>query len=282
MRRGYTLIEIIITIAITGVLAIGMFKALQAITIRSEKVKIMSTLSMDSQSALDQISSLLYNRAPMSVTGFDETDVRPYLSLDQANNKKMIEWYGLASESYQAKYYSGFADLNQSLNPTLYTPETFKADIEATQTAKWGSFSWSNSDLALIFSGTFDEGNPTVHKITMNEDNKIVFAAASIPDTIYEKYNLVDSAYAVTRKEHAASCTKTDQFPDNNTLLLFYNYRPWKGENFCDGNVTVLATDITAFRVQMLNDTIRLSIDAKRTVRGSSNPVHLSKQKVVF
>lgn len=294
MRRGYTLIEIIITVAITGILSIGMFKAFEAITLRSEKAKILTTLSIDSQSALDQISILLYNRAPMSVNGYTLGDATR-TPIENATDKKIIEWYGLASESYIAGDYSTFIDMARSdkATKTLYTPDTTKASIENTQTAKWGAFSWN--DLALIFSGSLDEGTPTPYPISMTADNTITFSAA-VPDTIYEKYNLVDSAYAVARgadidkTAHCITALGLSNAALDNTLFLFYDYRPWKdGKNFCadtlnpdtTSQVSILATSINAFRAQTINGTIRLSIDANRTVRGG-NPVRLSKQKVVF
>ena len=290
MRRAFTLIEIIITVAITGILSVGMFKAFEAITLRSEKAKILSVLSIDSQTALDQISILLYNRAPMSVVGFNKNDSRPYPSLNTATNKTIIEWLGLASESYLAGDYSGFTDMNRSVNPTLYTPSTSYSAIQTTQTAKWGSFSWNN--LALVFSGTFDEGNPTVYPISMSADNAILFTGA-VPGTIYEKYNLIDTAYAVARGAditQTAPCITALGISNaalDNTLFLFYDYRPWKGESFCAdtanqaGKVSVLSSNVNAFRAQTINGTIRLAIDTNRTVRGG-NPVRLSKQKVVF
>jgi prepilin-type N-terminal cleavage/methylation domain-containing protein len=295
MRRGYTLIEIIITVAITGILSVGMFKAFEAITLRSEKAKILTTLSIDSQSALDQISILLYNRAPMSVSGYNLGDATR-TPLASSTDKEIIEWLGLASESYLAGDYSGFVDMNRSdyATATLYTPETTQVAIENTQSAKWGSFSWATGDIALVFSGTFDEGVSTVHPITMSSDNAIAFSAIA-PTTIYEKYNLVDSAYAVARGadiDQSAICI-TDlgisSTAIDNTLFLFYNYRPWNTESFCadiaghnpQGRVSILATNVNAFRAQMINSTIRLAIDTNRTVRGG-NPVRLSKQKVVF
>jgi prepilin-type N-terminal cleavage/methylation domain-containing protein len=279
MRRGYTLIEIIITIAITGILAIGMFKALEAITLRSEKAKTLSTLSLDSQSALDQIAALLYNRAP----GFLKacTTATDCVQFDETTaGKSIIQWYGLASESYNAGDYSGLVDMNHSiaLKPTLYSPNTNLTNVLATQQQKWGA-SFTLGDMALIFSGALDEGNPNEYNITASAVDTITLANTP-PDTIYEKYNLADSAYALTRKQ-SVTCSNVASL-DNNTLLLFYNYRPWKGENLCNGDVTVLATDVNAFRAQMLNGTIRLAIDTNRSIRGSSNPVHLSKQKVVF
>ncbi|MDP1785421.1 MAG: prepilin-type N-terminal cleavage/methylation domain-containing protein [Sulfuricurvum sp.] len=277
MRRGYTLIEIIITIAITGILSIGMFKAFEAITLRSEKAKILSTLSIDSQSALDQISALLYNRAPMFLKActnssdcvlFDETTI----------DKTIIQWYGLASESYAAGDYSEFVDMNQSIQPNLYSPNTELSNVLATEKTKWNDPMFDLSKMVLIFSGSFDEGDQNEYNITDSPTNTISIANTP-PDIIYEKYNLVDSAYAVTRKQNAA-CSSVTDFKDD-TLLLFYNYRPWKGQNFCDGNVTVLATSVNAFRAQMINGTIRLSIDMNGSVKVGS-PVRLSKQKVVF
>jgi len=278
MRRGYTLIEIIITVTIMGILSIGMFKALQALTIRSEKAKALSTLSIDSQSALDQISVLLYNRIPMSVVGFDANETPPYQPLESVSGKTVLQWYGTASESYEAGEYSSFIDMNRSdfATKTLYTPETNLSSVLSTERIKWNDPAFDLSKMVLVFPGnTLNE-----YGITDSPANVITITATA-PDTIYEKYTLADSAYAITRKEHVASCFPDPAF-DGNTLLLFYNYRPWKGESLCDGNVTVLATGVNAFRAQMLNGTIRLAIDMNRSIRGSSSPVHLTKQKVVF
>lgn len=296
MRRGYTLIEIIITVAITGILSVGMFKAFEAITLRSEKAKILTTLSIDSQSVLDQISILLYNRSPMSVQGCDINGNCESLD-DNVYTKTTLKWLGLAMESYNAGAYSAFIDMNRSnfATVTLYSPQTTKASIETNQSAKWGSFSWAAHDIALVFSGSFDEGDSIAYPITMTTDNEVSFSA-NVPSTIYEKYNLVDTGYAVVRGEHLpnpnADCITTlgiNTSALNNTLFLFNNYRPWNGESFCadiaahnpDGNVSVLSYNVSAFRAQMINGTIRLAIDTNRSVRGG-NPVRLSKQKVVF
>lgn len=295
MRRGYTLIEIIITVAITGILSIGMFKAFEAITLRSEKAKILTALSIDSQSALDQISILLYNRAPMSLSGYNLGDATR-TPLSTATNKTIMEWYGLASESYEAGNYSGFVDMNRSdfATKTLYTPNTDFNAIQITQTAKWGAFAWNS--LALIFSGTFDEGSATPYPVSMTQNNQILFTGTP-PSTIYEKYNLVDSAYAVARGadiDKTAPCITALNLSAtsiDNALFLFYDYRPWKTptESFCadsaaanrTGQVSILSMNVNAFRAQTINGTVRLSIDTNRTVRGG-NPVRLSKQKVVF
>jgi prepilin-type N-terminal cleavage/methylation domain-containing protein len=284
MRRGYTLIEIILTIAITGILAIGMFKALEAITIRSEKAKALTTLSLDSQSALDQVAALLYDRAPMFLKGCDTSGKCE--SLEGTDyNKTLLTWYGLASESYLAGNYSGFVDMERSNSGThtLYSPNTDLSAVLATEKDKWGT-SFTLLNMALIFSGTFDAGeddyNYTISNLSTG--NSIILSNPRSPMKIYEKYNLVDSAYAITRKEDT-NCSKTSNFKPND-LLLFYDYRPWNNETFCGTNakVALLATNVNAFSAEMLNGTIRIKIDMNASIKGSRNPVRLSKQKVVF
>lgn len=297
MRRGYTLIEIIITVAITGILSVGMFKAFEAITLRSEKAKILTTLSIDSQSALDQITILLYNRVPMSVQGCDNAghceplDGTLYI-------KTMLTWYGTASESYEAGDYSSFVDMNRSdyATKTLYTLNTNLSTVLTTEQDKWGP-SFSLSDMGLIFSGFSDKGDNYTYTIANPAPNAIIITNPQIDMNISEKYNLVDSAYTVARGadiDKTAPCITALNLSAttlDNTLFLFYDYRPWKtpAESFCadtvnpdiNSKVTVLATQVNAFRAQTINGTIRLSVDTNRTVRGG-NPVRLSKQKVVF
>jgi len=69
MKKGFTLIEMIFVVVISGVLSIGAFKAFEALYVRSAKAKAVSELSMGSQIVLDQLSALLYNRVPNSVIG---------------------------------------------------------------------------------------------------------------------------------------------------------------------------------------------------------------------
>jgi hypothetical protein len=144
-----------------------------------------------------------------------------------------------------------------------------------------GRFGWHGKDASdvLTFSG---------------DSNASIFALKSDPIRIYEKYYLVDSAYAVTRSQHVAelnaTCFNDLRLRDlNNTLLLFYNYRPWKGETFCGdnrgnptGGVTILAENIIYFRVETSGVSVRISIEAEENINGSETPVRISKQKVVF
>ena len=74
---------------------------------------------------------------------------------------------------------------------------------------------------------------------------------------------------------------------DNNDLLLFYNYRPWKGETFCaddngtsEGNVSLILEDVKAFSVRKVNTHLELKVQL--SVQRDDINVSVSKQKVAF
>ncbi len=311
MRRAFTLIEIIMVVSISGILAVGTFKALEALYIRSAKAQAVTELSLNSQSALDQISTLLYGRIPGSVIGYDPTD-GSYEELGEiVSAKPVLEWIGSAQESMKLRDYSGFIDMNASdsaLN-ILVSPDSDGGKVDATTRIKFDTAAdiFVSDLVRLVFAGSYDlgavdgssilsafgwhgGGAERIYKISMSGDGNITLAAN--PPFIYEKYYLADTAYAVARGADlnlSASCIGSLGVPvDEDSLFLFYDYRPWKGETFCAdggttpaGRVTLIAEDVAGFRAERVNGMIRLSIDMVRPVRGST-PVHISKQKAVF
>lgn len=143
------------------------------------------------------------------------------------------------------------------------------------------SFGWHGNNHTLIYDIT----NITDTNITL----------ATTPHEIYEKYYLVDSAYAIARGKdvNISTCTgyTSTKNDTNSTLYLFYNYRPWKHETFCgdksigglrDGNVTMLSKETRGFEVGLINDSLYFNLTLERHIRGSENNVTISKQKVVF
>ncbi|MBN2781834.1 MAG: type II secretion system protein [Campylobacterales bacterium] len=294
-RSGFTLLEMVFTIVIAGVLSAGVFKALEALYIRSAKAKAISEMSMQSQIVLDQISTLLYNRIPNSVIGYDGLDASsctPIYEVLGDENLSVLEWLSLDDEQLLDGKYSGFVDMDASFKPNLKALGV-TTDLNVT-------------DRNLIFAGVFDAGSEDTkacggaygwHGRDSNLSygingvttaNEIVFS--DVPNEIYEKYYLSDGAYAVTRGEHIpniANCglSESDFRDFNNTLFLFYNFYPYNSQTYCGdggvGDVVVLAEDVVGFRAMYENDIIRLSIDMNKSIRGS-NPVHISKQKGVF
>jgi len=293
-HSAFTLIEIIFVVLISALLSIGSFKAFEALFIRSAKAKAITDLSLASQRVLDQLSILLYNRIPNSVIGYNGSSCASIETL--SGNYHTLEWLAEAHDDKLLGLYDGFVDLNASDKTTR------------TLSAPHISASYDATNKNLIFAGAFDEGSEEIevcqgafgwHGADSNlsfgfsipSADHIRFSAGDVRNTIYEKYYITDGAYAVTRGENVADisgCTGVSEsdFKDfNNTLFLFYAYYPYLGQTFCgdggSGKVAVLAENVSGFRATAINDTIRLSIDMNRSIRGSSS-IHVSKQKAVF
>lgn len=209
--------------------------------------------------------------------------------------RPILEWLGMADDELLLRDYDGFVDMNASSKAgfTLSTPHSTVS---------------ANTDLNLIFAGAFDSGSEEISAcsgafgwhgadsnlsfdIDMSTADKIVITdTTKKPDFIYEKYYLSKTAYAIARGAdtdlNSTCITDLNNSVDENTLFLFYDYQPYKGENFCGdggvGSASILAQDVTAFTAEAVNDIIRLSIDMKRDIRGRSCGVHVSKQKAVF
>jgi len=301
VKRGFTLIEMIMVIIVASILSLGTFKALEAMFVRSAKARAVTEMSLNSQVVLDQLSQLLYHRIPGSVVGYTPSSGVCEPIDDLNGSHPMLEWIGTADESFLAGDYDGFVDMNASSPPVLSVPGMTNA-VETTTNNKFGG----SPTLNLVFAGTFDTGGGAVracngafglhhagsalsHDITIAA-NQITITDA-LPTYIYEKFYLADTAYAVARKgdvDASATCI-TGLDVEDDALLLFYDYRPYSGETFCAdfsgspaGKVAVLAEEVQGFRAEYLNETIRLSLDMNRTIRQGITPVHITKQKVVF
>lgn len=315
MKRAFSLVEVIVVIVILGVLSVGTFVSLKHLYIRTAKSKALSELSLESQILLNQISSLLQKRVPSSVIGYDgNTTFESIYTLSSTYH--ILEWIGLSSESFKKGDFSGFVDLDDSNASSLTISTPNSAGLSNLQTVLQNKFGISGNVFdqnltAVVFAGSFDDGS-TVYNSNFNStfgwhgnNANRVFGIKSVgvdtieldskPDEIYEKYYIVDSAYAIARGEDinlGANCiTNLPLHVDKNTLFLFYNYRPWRGETYCadrgstgnkSGDVTILSRNIVGFEADFQNSNLFFNLTATKEIKGSENNVTISKQKVVF
>ena len=294
MRKGFSMIELIMTMVIMGILASGAYISVSKLYTKKSKSKAISELSLDSSRISSQISALLAYRVPASVIGYDMQNGSFESIYALTQEYGALEWIGQDFEQYRAGRYSGFIDFDACDKTTLllHSPNT---DID--------SIIGDDNDTALIFAGAFDEGmgygsgfldsfgwhhHDSAQVFSINNDstdNNITLLRQ--PDALYEKYYLASSAFAITRKADVnASCNfPADVTLDDNALLLYYNYKPWLGETFCkDANVTVLSTEARGFTVDFINGNLQFNLTLERSVRKSGKDLNItiSKEKVVF
>ncbi len=297
MRRAFSLLEVIFTLVIISILSIGAFKAIEMLYLHSTELRIRSKLSIRSQIVLDQLSSLLYQRIPNTLIGY-QPDCQ---ALQDANDKyQILEWLIFDESNLSRKNYIPFVDManSDSKNHILDT-------------------NISMEDLSLynlIFAGSFDQGSQEIpackgaygwhgndsnlsFDIAHTDSDDINITDRVQPKYIYEKYYLSHTALGVALSKDinlSAKCIDnnlSDWDKNSNTLLLFYDYRPYKKETFCadkndsldhNGSVTILAQHVSAFKAKYINGIIRISIEMNQSIRGSKASIHLSKQKGIF
>lgn len=309
LLKAFTLIEVIVTIVILGILSAGTFVSLEHLYLRSAKSKAFNDLSMISQISLDHISALMYERVPSSVIGYNPSSNTFQSIFAVDTNFTILEWIGIASEAHKLRAYSGFVDMNASIRPRLSSIGVNSSLIGTTLGKKFKD--GNVSQLGLMFAGSFDDGasyasnefNSTfgwhgnhastrIYDVTLGADGNITLLTTP-PEEIYEKYYFVDSAYAVARGSdvNTTACSGITTPVTNDTLFLFYNYRPWKGETFCGdkgvngtkmGDATILSSHVSGFQAGVINGTIYINMTLNKIIRGSENNVTLSKQKAVY
>ncbi len=296
MKRGFTLMEMVVVVVITAILSVASFKAISMLVIKSFKAKEQTRLSLESQIALDQLSSLLQYRIPASAIGYDpgSGDFVSLSDIQSGSRYKILEWISRAFDDYRAGRYSGFVDM---------VPTVRSDDILATKT------SLSGSGYNLVFAGSYDKAFTLIedfknafgwhgHESQKSYDIEFVSNGIRIIDSqkpreVYEKYYLADQAFGVAIGadiDRGADCIKALHLKDiDNTLLLFFGYRPWHGETFCadpngakkSGQVSVLAKNIGGFMAKEQDYTLRLLLDINESLKGGGI-LHFSKMKVVF
>ncbi|WP_456488045.1 type II secretion system protein [Caminibacter pacificus] len=161
-----------------------------------------------------------------------------------------------------------------------------------------GSGVFSNLNEVLIFSGADDRGDFSEVNTSYGYYNgpaKNVFKVKNIgltnpPDfaqitvqaittsnntMVFEGYYFVNTAMAIVPVYNSDT--------NDYNLTLRFNYFPWKGKKYIDGNETLLATHVTQFRFREQNGIMRIYIcisDPK--VKAGSEKITVCKEKVVF
>ena len=321
VKRAFTLIEMIFVIVILSFIITGGLIVASKIYKRNLIASKALELSFDTQLVIDKLANRLYYRIPLSAIGYDPNthDFKYLGDIEGDENYTVFEWISESFDIQNGLNFSGFADLYASKKPILKAIDFNASDINETLQNKFNRSDDFKNFVGIIFAGSFDRGDEAsiddynnsfgwhgneakyVYVISdynqSGNDTNLSLKEANGSDItnarIYEKFYLVDSAYAIARGEDintSADCIVNLNIPENeinNTLFLFYDYRPWKGETFCAddngsaaGSVEVLSKNIKGFYIKSVNSHLELFFRA--VYKRGDVVVKISKQKVVF
>ena len=297
VKKAFTLIEIVFVLIVLGIIASIGSEVL--VKIYEHRMLAQATLdaSYKTQAALETIAKRLSYRIPDSEVVRKTTDSNDVLPLTSVNpTYDILEWIGQAYEAYRGRYngtryvpgYSGFVDLNSSgtTKAKIDTPGSrldYAADI--IYILNGIDLNSSNNGIGLIFRGGVQNGNPLrafnwdyqgtadeVYTVYRQGQTTLHFDDTSSKKDIIEQYYLSYSAYAIVPEKNSEG--------DYN-LTLYYNYKPWLGEKYNDGEKALLVSHISRFKYQKIDQAIELALCAIARVTSDYNVTFCSK-KVVF
>ena len=306
MKRAFTLLELIIVIVILGIIAMMSFNAMMNIYSNYFQTRTVNELETQTEIALEQISKRLEHRIKPSVIARKPSGGFLPLNDSRVNlnsGYEILEFIPYAYEIFndvpsgnKAGRYSGYADLAKSSPATgLISPgsnfstevvETIK-DLTCKDDAS-GCVDFKDKDggVVAIFSDVYyDVQNSFGYKDNLNLDIAKVGVKSTDGDTleisgfankqISEQYHLAYTANAIVPEQSADPKDTANGVFD---LNLYYDYRPWMGQGYKNGEKATLAKNVTRFVFIEKNGVIVL----KLCMRAKNSEITICKSKAVY
>ena len=309
MKRAFTLLELIIVIVILGIIAMMSFNAIMNIYSNYFQTRTVNELETQTEIALEQISKRLEHRIKPSVIARKPSGGFLPLNDSRVNlnsGYEILEFIPYAyeifndvpSDSNKAGRYSGYVDLaNSSPTTGLISPgsnfttevvETIK-DLtckDDTRNATCVDFTNKDGGVVAIFSDVYyDVQNSFGYKDNLNLDIAKVGVKSTDGDTleisgfankqISEQYHLAYTANAIVPEQSADPKDAANGVFD---LNLYYDYRPWMGQGYKNGEKATLAKNVTRFVFIEKNGVIVL----KLCMRAKNSEITICKSKAVY
>lgn len=308
MKRAFTLLELVVVIVVLGIIAMMSFNAIMNIYSNYFQTRTVNELETQTEIALEQISKRLEHRIKPSVIARKPSG--EFLALNDSGvnlnaEYEILEFIPYAYEIFndvpsdnKAGRYSGYADLAKSSPATgLISPgsnfttgvvETIK-DLtckDDTRNDKCVDFTNKDGGVVAIFSDVYyNVQNSFGYKDISNLDIAKVGVKSTDGDTleisgfggkqISEQYHLAYTANAIVPEQ---STDPKDAANGVFDLNLYYNYRPWMGQGYKNGEKATLAKNVTRFVFTEKNGVIVL----KLCMRAKNSEITICKSKAVY
>lgn len=290
-KTAFTMLELIFVIVIMGI--VGKFGVDFLAQAYSNYIysQVNNSLQAKGEMAVESIASRLKYRIKDSIIArSDSSNFQSLASSDLDANARVLEWIGSDFDGYRGTtrpLWSGIIDLDDSNSTLLSSPETNTTTLNELIGVLSHSSGTSINDAALYFIGSNTnivtgygwDGNlsdinaqlGSMHPINASpQENKFQNASGTNSFSgidVYEYYKLAWSAYAI---EHNTT---------SNELRLYYDYQPWQGESYSDGQSSLLMQDIDTFRFKSSGSVIKIQVCVSTDL---VEEYSLCKEKTIF
>jgi len=306
MKRAFTLLELVVVIVVLGIIAMMSFNAIMNIYSNYFQTKTVNELETQTEIALEQISKRLEHRIKPSVIARKTDGAFLALNDNRVNldaKYEILEFIPYAYEIFndvpsgnKAGRYSGYVDLANSSPATgLISPgsnfstevvETIKDLTRKNDASGCVDFKDKDGGVVAIFSDVYyDVQNSFGYKDNLNLDIAKVGVKSTDGNTleisgfankqISEQYHLAYTANAIVPEQSADPKDTANGVFD---LNLYYDYRPWMGQGYKNGEKATLAKNVTRFVFIEKNGVIVL----KLCMRAKNSEITICKSKAVY
>lgn len=312
MKKAFTLLELMVVIVIIGLLSHMGIQMTLNIYRSYLQSRAINTLETQTELVLEQISKRLAIRVRGSTIGKQPAanGNGAFVSTSAAglnNTFSILEWVTYSYESFQDGGWSGFADLSSpntaiadidgnARSGTISTPGSrlavaaaapnFSADQNIRDLTN-SAASIANGNIGIVFKNMslnpatsfgYNRTNAnSIGTIVANGQNNILSVANYRDALISEQYYLLHTAYAVVPGVASAN--------GDFSLFLHYNFRPWAGQEYNNGNSDLLATNVTRFNFTEANGIIVLKLcirDGRRSLEPAEEETTVCKTKAIY
>lgn len=309
MKRAFTLLELVVVIVVLGIIAMMSFNAIMNIYSNYFQTRTVNELETQTEIALEQISKRLEHRIKPSVIARKTDGAFLALNDNRVNldaKYEILEFIPYAYEIFndvpsgnKAGRYSGYVDLANSSpttglissgsNFTTEVIETIK-DLtckDDTRNATCVDFTNKDGGVVAIFSDVYynvqdsfgykgDITKLDIAKVGVKStDGDTLEISGFANKQISEQYHLAYTANAIVPEQSADPKDAANGVFD---LNLYYDYRPWMGHGYKNGEKATLAKNVTRFVFTEKNGVIVL----KLCMRAKNSEITICKSKAVY
>ena len=299
MRKAFTLLELVITITITGIIAGSTFQMFMNIYKSYSDIYIMNSLDSKLTNVSMQILKYLEHRIVGSLIDSNSSGyfIVSKIKMNKERNQT-LQWIEKAFDSYSGTWnnniskiqpnWSGFLDLTKEHNyTTLFLDDANISQAEeiiyllsdksvsiSDSTKNFSAiffkggitnsldcFGWNNEKSTCGFVGYFEKNNSKYNFLSSNQIDGFT------PEHIYEQFSLSWTAYGL-------------QVETDKNLSLYYNYRPWNGETIQDGKRITLLENVSKFAYKSNGATVSLEICITNT--NKNDDIEFCRKNIIY